>query len=61
MAVNIRPMPSIAATPSASLAPPECQTPITGQRSRTAVSMASTIRGHSATPMAPPIRVPSVQ
>src|SRR2546423_878601 len=53
-------MPSSATTPSASRAPPECQSPTTGTRSRTAVSIASTMCRQPSAPRAPPIRVPSV-
>ena len=61
MAANIRPTASMDSTPSASLAPPECQMPITGQRSRTAISIASMMRSVPATPRAPPIFVALVQ
>jgi hypothetical protein len=61
MAANIRPTPSIDSTPSASRAPPECHNPMTGQSSRTAASMASTMWRAPAAPREPPIRVASVQ
>src|SRR3954464_2269946 len=50
-----------AVTPSARRAPPECQMPVTGTRSRRAVSMASTMCRQPSTPIAPPMTVASVQ
>ncbi len=61
MAANIRPAPSRDSTPSASRAPPECHSPMTGWPSRTAVSMASTMCRAPPRPRAPPITVASVQ
>ena len=60
IAAKTWPTASSATTPSASRAPPECQRPITGTRSRTAVSIASTMCWQPSMPIAPPIRVASV-
>ncbi len=61
MAANTRPTPSIDSTPSASRAPPECHSPITGLPSRAARSMAATIRSQPPAPSAPPMTAASVQ
>ena len=61
MAANTLPTPSSDCTPSPSRAPPECQSPITGARMRSAVSMVSTMRPHPTEPMAPPSLLASVQ
>src|SRR5215210_603399 len=61
MASNTSPTACSALTPSASRAPPECQMPTTGSRSRSALSMASTMCRQPSTPIAPPITVASVQ
>ena len=55
IAANTWPTASSASTPSASRAPPECHSPTTGTRSRTAVSIASTMCRQPSTPIAPPI------
>ena len=60
IAANTWPTASSATTPSASRAPPECHSPMTGTRSRTAVSIESTTCRQPSVPMAPPIRVASV-
>jgi hypothetical protein len=60
IAAKTMPTPSRASTPSGSRAPPECHRPSTGTRSRTAMSIASTMWRHPSIPMAPPIFVPSV-
>lgn len=60
IAANTRPTPSSDSTPSASLAPPECQSPTTGQPHSTAVRIAATMCRHPTTPIAPPITPLSV-
>jgi hypothetical protein len=60
IAAKTCPTASSACTPSARRAPPECHRPITGQRSRSAVSMASTMWPQPSEPIAPPITEPSV-
>ncbi len=61
IAWNTRPTACSASTPSASRAPPECHSPMTGTRSRTARSIASTMCRQPSVPIAPPITVASVQ
>ena len=60
MAANMLPTPSSEAAPSASRAPPQWNSPMTGIRSRIAMSIASTIWRHPSKPIAPPWRVASV-
>ena len=60
IAAKTWPTASSATTPSASRAPPECHSPTTGTRSRTAVSIASTMCRQPSVPIAPPMRVASV-
>ncbi len=60
IAAKTWPTASSASTPSASRAPPECHRPITGTRSRTAVSIASTMCRQPSMPIAPPIFCASV-
>ncbi len=60
MAANMSPTPASDSTLSARRASPECHSPITGTLSRSAVSIASTIRVHPSRPSAPPSRAESV-
>ena len=61
IAAKTSPTACSAVTPSARRAPPECQIPTTGIRSRSAVSMASTMCRQPSIPIAPPMTVASVQ
>jgi hypothetical protein len=61
MAAKTSPTACSAVTPSASRAPPECQMPTTGTRSRSAASIASTMCWQPSNPIAPPMTVASVQ
>ena len=61
MAWKIRPTACSDSTPSASRAPPECQMPRIGTRSRMARSYACTTTSQPCTPIAPPMTVASEQ